>query len=111
MYYPKNQIQTGFYSNGELIEARSKQLYTGPYFKTSDGLFYSGKEPNEGKNIVLLLSGGNNDISRYNEIMQLNLEHLGLRHYFIVQFNQKPGELQLFINNAIRSKFKVLRRE
>ena len=54
MYYPKNQIQTGFYSNGELIEARSKQLYTGPYFKTSDGLFYSGKEPNEGKNIVLI---------------------------------------------------------
>ena len=54
MYYPKNQIQTGFYSNGELIEARSKQLYTGPYFKTSDGLLYSGKEPNEGKNIVLI---------------------------------------------------------
>ncbi len=54
MYYPKNQIQTGFYSNGELIEARSKQLYIGPYFKTSDGLFYSGKEPNEGKNIVLI---------------------------------------------------------
>lgn len=54
MYYPKNQIQTGFYSNGELIEARSKQLYTGPYFKTSDGIFYSGKEPNEGKNIILI---------------------------------------------------------
>lgn len=54
MYYPKNQIQTGFYSNGELIEARSKQLYMGPYFKTSDGILYSGKEPNEGKNIVLI---------------------------------------------------------
>jgi hypothetical protein len=54
MYYPKSQIQTGFYSNSELIEARSKQLYTGPYFKTSDGLLYSGKEPNEGKNIVLI---------------------------------------------------------
>ena len=54
MYYPKNQIQTGFYSNGELIEARSKQLYTGPYFKTSDGLLYSGKEPNDGKNIKLI---------------------------------------------------------
>ena len=54
MYYPKSQIQTGFYSNSELIEARSKQLYTGPYFKTSDGLLYSGKEPNEGKNIKLI---------------------------------------------------------
>ena len=54
MYYPKSQIQTGFYSNSELIEARSKQLYTGPYFQTSDGLLYSGKEPNEGKNIILI---------------------------------------------------------
>ena len=49
MYYPKNQLQTGFYSNSELVEARSKQPYTGPYFKTSDGLLYSGKEPNEGR--------------------------------------------------------------
>lgn len=54
MYYPKNQIQTGFYSNGELIESSSKQLYIGPYFKTSDGLLYSGKEPNDGKNIKLI---------------------------------------------------------
>ena len=55
MYYPKSQIQTGFYSNNELVEVRSKQPYTGPYFKTSDGLLYSGKEPNEGKNIKLIL--------------------------------------------------------
>ena len=55
MYYPKSQIQTGFYSNSELVEVRSKQPYTGPYFKTSDGLLYSGKEPNEGKNIKLIL--------------------------------------------------------
>ena len=65
----------------------------------------------EGKNIVLILSGGNNDISRYNEIMQLNLEHLGLRHYFIVQFNQKPGELQLFINNVLKDKADIIRFE
>ena len=54
MYYPKNQIQTGFYSNGELVEANSLIPYTGPYFKTSDNLQYSGKEPNEGENIQLI---------------------------------------------------------
>jgi hypothetical protein len=54
MYYPKNQIQTGFYSNGELVEINSLTPYTGPYFKTSDNLQYSGKEPNEGKNIQLI---------------------------------------------------------
>ncbi len=67
MYYPKNQIQTGFYSNSELIEAHSKQLYTGPYFKTSDGLYFSGKEPNDGQNIELnsLSEIDDNTISQY----------------------------------------------
>lgn len=54
MYYPKNQIQTGFYSNGELIQAQSLQPYTGPYFKTSDNKIYSGNEPNDGKNFLLI---------------------------------------------------------
>ena len=64
MYYPKNQIQTGFYSNGELVEANSLEPYTGPYFKTSDNLQYSGKEPNEGKNLELvILSDSNKTLS------------------------------------------------
>lgn len=54
MYYPKNQIQTGFYSNGDLAELRTKQPYTGPYFNTSDGKSFSGKEPNDGPNIELI---------------------------------------------------------
>lgn len=57
MYYPKSQIQTGFYSNNDLIEENSLKPYTGPYFQTSDGNYYSGKEPNEGKNIKLRIPG------------------------------------------------------
>ena len=51
---PKNQIQTGFYSNGTLAELATKKPYTGPYFNTSDGKSFSGKEPNDGPNLELI---------------------------------------------------------
>ena len=53
------------------------------------------------KNIVCILSGGNNDISRYSEIIERSLLYKKLKHYFILSFNQVPGELQNFINNVI----------
>ena len=54
MYYPKSQIQTGFYSNNELVIADSNELYIGPYFKVSNGELFTGKEPNDGPNKLLL---------------------------------------------------------
>ena len=53
------------------------------------------------KNIVCVVSGGNNDITRYGEIMELNLQYLGLKHYFLVKFIQKPGQLKNFITNVL----------
>lgn len=63
------------------------------------------------KNIVVILSGGNNDITRYNEIMQLNLEYMGLIHYFVIEFNQNPGQLKFFINNIMDSNTDIVRFE
>ena len=54
MYYPKNQIQTGFYSNSDFILESTKTPYIGPYFRTSDGEFFTGKEPNDGPNNPLI---------------------------------------------------------
>jgi hypothetical protein len=54
MYLPKNQYETGFFSNGELSNSSTRLSYTGPYFKTYDSKFYSGKEPNDGPNILLI---------------------------------------------------------
>jgi len=48
-------------------------------------------------NVVCILSGGNNDITRYQEIMDLNLRYLNKKHYFIIQFAQKPGQLTNFM--------------
>ena len=48
-------------------------------------------------NVVCIISGGNNDITRYQEIMDLNLRYLNKKHYFIIQFAQKPGQLTNFM--------------
>ena len=55
----------------------------------------------EGKNVVCILSGGNNDLSRYPEIIEKALIYEGKKHYFIIQFKQKPGELKNFVNNIL----------
>lgn len=53
----------------------------------------------KGKTIICVISGGNNDISRYPEIMERSLMYEGLKHYFIIEFAQKPGQLKLFLNS------------
>lgn len=45
MYYPKSQIQTNLYSSGELIILSTKEIYTGYYWATSKGQYYSGRTP------------------------------------------------------------------
>jgi len=55
----------------------------------------------KGKNIVCILSGGNNDISRYPDISEKALLHQNLKHYFLITFGQRPGELKKYINNVL----------
>jgi hypothetical protein len=57
MYYPKSQIQTNLYTNGEeyIIKGQSS-YYIGHYWKTSQGKYYTGKTPNSGENLVLVSS-------------------------------------------------------
>ncbi|MEM9887759.1 MAG: threonine ammonia-lyase IlvA [Bacteroidota bacterium] len=55
------------------------------------------KEQIKGKNIVCIVSGGNNDITRTEEIKERSLLYEGLKHYFIIQFPQRAGALKEFI--------------
>ncbi|WP_316840449.1 threonine ammonia-lyase IlvA [Pedobacter gandavensis] len=54
-----------------------------------------------GKTVVCVVSGGNNDIERMQEIKEKSLLFEGLKHYFIVRFPQRPGALKLFVNNVL----------
>lgn len=51
--------------------------------------------------VVCLLSGGNNDVSRYGEIIERSLVHRGLKHYFLVDFPQEPGALRRFLDEVL----------
>jgi threonine dehydratase len=59
------------------------------------------KEQIKGKKVVCIISGGNNDIERMQEIKEKSLLYEGLKHYFIVRFPQRPGALKLFVNNVL----------
>jgi threonine dehydratase len=54
-----------------------------------------------GKKVVCIISGGNNDIARMQEIKEKSLLYEGLKHYFIIRFPQRPGALKLFVNNVL----------
>lgn len=59
------------------------------------------KEQIKGKKVVCIISGGNNDIARMQEIKEKSLLYEGLKHYFIVRFPQRPGALKLFVNSVL----------
>jgi threonine dehydratase len=63
------------------------------------GLLDADVEP--GSTVVCLISGGNNDVSRYGEILERSLVHLGLKHYFLVDFPQEPGALRRFLDGVL----------
>jgi threonine dehydratase len=63
------------------------------------GLLEAEIEP--GSTVVCLVSGGNNDVSRYGEILERSLVHLGLKHYFLVDFPQEPGALRRFLDGVL----------
>ncbi|MCL1841917.1 MAG: threonine dehydratase, partial [Propionibacteriaceae bacterium] len=54
-----------------------------------------------GQTVVAIISGGNNDISRYNEVLERSLVHEGRKHYFLVSFPQEPGALRRFLDGIL----------
>lgn len=59
------------------------------------------REHIRGKKVVCIVSGGNNDIDRMQEIKERSLLYEGLKHYFIVRFAQRPGALKEFVNHIL----------
>jgi len=55
------------------------------------------KDEIKGKNVVCVVSGSNNDITRTAEIKERALLYANLKHYFIVKFPQRAGALKEFV--------------
>jgi hypothetical protein len=55
MYFPKSQIKSNLFTNGnEYILSTTQQEYKGYYYETSNGKKYTGKTPQDGQNILLI---------------------------------------------------------
>ncbi|CAL2084251.1 L-threonine dehydratase biosynthetic IlvA [Tenacibaculum sp. 190524A02b] len=59
------------------------------------------KDEIEGKNVVCVISGSNNDITRTAEIKERALLYGGLKHYFIIRFPQRAGALKEFVMDVL----------
>jgi len=62
---------------------------------------YFYRDKIKGKNVVCVVSGGNNDIMRTSEIKERSLLYEGLKHYFIIRFPQRAGALKEFVNHVL----------
>ncbi len=62
-------------------------------------LTYNGPGPKD--RIATVLSGGNNDMSRFPEFKERALLYKKLKHYFIVRFPQRPGALKEFVMEVL----------
>lgn len=61
----------------------------------------SGLRVKPGQTVVAIVSGGNNDVSRYSEIVERSLVFEGRKHYFLVNFPQEPGALRRFLDEVL----------
>jgi len=52
----------------------------------------------QGKNVMIIVCGGNNDITRTEDIRERALLWEGRKHYFIIRFPQRAGALRDFLN-------------
>ena len=83
MYYPKSQIQESLYTNGsEYMLASSKKPYKGAYFQVSNNQRFTGKNPDDKPNNLLVNIKVNVD---YGNIVEPNTSAYWSPSYKFVQ--------------------------
>ena len=75
------------------------------------GLSQLDKDSIKDKNIVCVISGGNNDLMRYPEIIENNLRYQKLKHYFLIKFKQIPGQLNTYVKKVLTHNSDITRFE
>lgn len=58
-------------------------------------------QPAAGETVVAIVSGGNNDVLRYAEVVERSLIFEGRKHYFLINFPQEPGALRRFLDDVL----------
>lgn len=69
------------------------------------------KEAIQGKNVVCIIGGSNNDIERMAEIKERSLIYEGLLHYFVINLPSRPGSMAEFLMNVITPEIDIIKIE
>lgn len=101
LLYEANTVSEGAVCSTILKVYNENALVVEPAGALSIAALELYKEEIKGKNVVCIVSGGNNDITRMEEMKERSLLHEGLKHYFIIRFPQRAGALKEFVVDVL----------
>ena len=74
MYYPKSQIKTNLYTNGnEYAFIDNGDIYQGFYYKTSTGEYFTGRTPDDRPNIQIIPLAQSTEVITNNVSFRYNI--------------------------------------
>ncbi len=101
LLFEANTVSEGAVCSTILKVYNENALVVEPAGALSIAAFDLYKEEIKGKNVVCIVSGGNNDITRMEEMKERSLLYEGLKHYFIIRFPQRAGALKEFVVDVL----------
>jgi len=94
-------IDTGYVAKAMVDIYQNEGIITEPAGALSVSGLENIKDKIKGKTVVCIISGGNNDLLRYPEILERSLVYQGKKYYFLIDFAQKPGQLKKLVNHVL----------
>lgn len=101
LLYAANTVSEGAVCSTILKVYNENALVVEPAGALSIAALDLYKDEIKGKNVVCIVSGGNNDITRMEEMKERSLLYEGLKHYFIIRFPQRAGALKEFVVDVL----------
>ena len=94
-------IDTGYVAKAMVDIYQNEGIITEPAGALSISALENIKDKIKGKTVICIISGGNNDLLRYPEILERSLVYQGKKYYFLIDFAQKHGQLKKFVNHVL----------
>ena len=94
-------IDTGYVAKAMVDIYQNEGIITEPAGALSISALENIKDKIKGKIVICIISGGNNDLLRYPEILERSLVYQGKKYYFLIDFAQKHGQLKKFVNHVL----------
>ena len=97
MYYPKSQIKTNLYTNGnEYAFIDNGDIYQGFYYKTSTGEYFTGRTPDDRPNIQIIPLAQSTEVITNNVSFRYNInQNSSVIFPYEGGFQEDPTSIQI----------------